>query len=361
MAPGNAGAGLVMAVAVLAVPAGAQETGRYTLRAYVTGAAVYDDNIYFHRDDREGGAMTRLRPAINGSYRLSRDFSLDGNYSFDADYYPSQPELNKLFSGQTASLGSQYQAGPRTSVRLGAQYSTSATASDLIGGSGLELGRLRGRSWGVQAGGSRRISKGGTLGLDYSYQAVSFGDASGLPAQSVSLNWTHRLTARTGLSVSGGPRFVDGGTSAEAFASLGHQLEHGSLSLGYGRSRYPAPGRAVDGESLAVTAELILSPRLTISASPGLYRQLYADADADRSRTLRMSASASWQIRRGAGVRAMYQHVRQDGRLGQALANPPGLWLSRNLFAVSFSVGMSRPRDTRANPGMGTTPPGATR
>jgi hypothetical protein len=350
-----------MALVALAVPGVAQETGRDTLRVSVTGVTVYDDNIYFEREDRQGAVMTRLRPAITGTHRLSRAFSLDGSYSFDADYSPSQPDVNKLFASQAAALGGQYQAGPRTSVRVGLQYSTSATASDLIGGSGLELGRLRGRAWGVQAGASRRITKGGALGLDYSYQAVSFGDASGLPAQSLSVNWTHQLTSRTGLSMGAGPRFVDGATSAEAMASIAHRLEHGSFSLSYGRSRYPAPGRAVDAESVSGAAELILSPTLTISASPGLFRQLAAEGDADRSRSLRMLVSAAWQVRRGVGVGAMYQHVRQDGRLGQAPAILPGPWLSRNLFAVSFSVGMKRPRDTRANPGIGPTTPGSTR
>jgi hypothetical protein len=344
-----------------AVPVRAQDTGRYTVRASISGSAVYDDNIYFEREDPQGGAAIRFRPAMNGAYRVSRDLWLDASYSFDADYYPSRPELNDLFASQGASLAGRYQLGTRTNVNLGAQYSTSNTAADLIGGSGLELGRVQGTAWGFNAGGSRRISKAGTLGLDWAFQTVSYEENPDSRAHSVLLNWTQQVTSRTGLSLGAGPRFVDGGTSTEATASIQHRIQHGSLSLGYSRSRYPAPGRNVDAESLSGTAQLTLSPTVQITASPGLSRYRYGEGDAEGGRNWRMVFSASWQISPVLGARAMYQHVGQDRGPAQGPAFPRGPWISRNVFALSFSAGVGRPRETHVNPGIGPVKQGPTR
>jgi hypothetical protein len=358
MAPKCVAGVVAFALAASAVPARAQQTPRYTFSATLSGAAVYDDNIYFEREDRQGGAVTRFRPAMTGGYRVSPDLSLDASYSFDADYYPSQPELNDAFASQAASLAARYRLGARTNVNLGAQYSASATAGDLIGGSGLELGRVQGTAWGFNAGGSRRISKAGTLGLDWTVQAVSYEGNTDSRAHSLLLNWSHQITSRTGLSLSAGPRFMDGGTSTEGAASLQHRIHHGSLSLGYSRSRYPAPGRHVDAESLSGTAQLTLSPTVQVTASPGLSRYRYGDAEGGR--TWRMVLGASWQIRSALGARVTYQHVGQDGT-ARGPAFPRGPWISRNVLALSFSAGVRGPRDTGLNPGTGPLKQGSTR
>jgi hypothetical protein len=359
-APTRAASALTLALVALAVPVHAQDTGRYTVRATISGTAVYDDNIYFEREDQEGGAVMRFRPAMSGAYRVSRDLWLDASYTFDADYFPSQPDLNNPFASQGASLGGRYQLGPRTTVNVGAQYSTSDTAGDLIGGSGLELGRVQGTAWGFSAGGSRRISKAGTLGLGWTVQTVSYDGNADLRAHSVLLNWSQQITSRTGLSLSAGPRFSEVGTSTEAQASIQHRIEHGSLSLGYGRSRYPAPGRDVDGESLSGTVQLMLSPTVQITATPGLSRYRFGAADVGGGRTWRMVLSTSWQISPALSARAIYQHVGQDGRPVQG-AFPRGPWISRNVFALSFSAGVGRPRDTRVNPGTPPVKQGSTR
>ena len=204
------------------------------------------------------------------------------------------------------------------------------------------------------------MSAHGSLALDYSYQVVSFEDDPATRAQSVTLGWTQEVTARTGVALSVGPRIVDGGTSTELAASIRHQLEHASLSLAYGRSRYPAPGQEVDTENLSATAQIPLSRTVSVSASPGFYRHRFGD-DERPSHSWRVLLVTSWQLRPSVTARATYQHVRQDALPEQGLAARRGPWIARNLFAISFTAGVGRPRGTSVNPGIGPVEQGATR
>ena len=350
---------MAVAAAALAAPAGAQESPRYTLRAHVNGTAVYDDNIYFEREDREDGVGMRFRPGVDGSFRATRDLSFDASFASEADFYPGQPELNDLFASQSAGLAGHYRLDTRTGMTLAGQYSRSSTSADLISGTGLEFGRVAGTSWGFQAGATRRMSAGGSLAFNYSHQTVSFEDLPETVARSISVGWNQQLTERTSLSLSAGPRFVDDGTSTEAIASIQHRIEHGSLSLGYARSRYPAPGREVDVESLSGSLQIALSRSVQLSASPGLFRHRFGDSA--QSRAWRVVAGASWQVRPGLSARAVYQHMRQDGRPELNVVFRDGPWISRNTLAISFSAGFGRPRGERLQPGVGPVGEGPVR
>jgi hypothetical protein len=348
------GAAAVAAVLCAAAPAGAQAP-RYTWRASLTGTAIYDDNVFFEHEDPQEATAMRFRPSLGGGYRVTPGLSFDGSYAFDAEYYPGHRDLSDAFAGQAASLAGQLQAGERTSLGFGAGFSQSATAADLIPGAGLDLGRIQGRAWTLHGGGSRRLSKAGTLGLDYSFSHVSFGDRHESRAHSVSLHWSQQLSPHTGLSVALGPRFMDGSTSAEASASIVRRIERGSLSVGYGRSRYAAPGQDLDAESLSASAHFTLSPTVSVSASPSVYRHRYPDGDTGRS--LRLALLASWEVRRGLSARAVYQHLRQDGLPRAGVVVPGTSWFARNLFAVSFSASLSRSRENKVDVGVPPAPP----
>jgi hypothetical protein len=347
--------GAAAAAVLCAAPAGAQGS-RYTWRANLTGTAIYDDNVFFEREDPQHATAMRFRPSLTGGYRVSPGLSLDGSYAFDAEYYPDHPELSDMFASQTGSLSGQVQAGALTSFGFGAQFSHSATAADLIAGAGLDLGRIQGRAWSLHAGGSRRLSRAGSLGLDYSMQRVSFGDVRDSRGHSVSVNWSHQLTPHTGLTLAAGPRFMDGSTTAEASVSILRRLERGSLSLGYGRSRYAAPGQDVDAESLGATAQLSLSRTVSVSASPGIYRHRYADGETGRS--VRVALLGSWEVRPGLSMRAVYQHLRQEGLPGGRAFLPGAPWFARNLLALSFSYGLSHSRDKKVDAGTPPAQPG---
>jgi hypothetical protein len=361
LAPARAAAALALGGVVLAAPAWAQSGSRYTWQASVTGSGVYDDNLYFE-EDKESGTVMRVRPGLDGSYRFNPDLSIEASYSFDADYYPSQPGLTNMFAGQTAGLDALVRAGSRTNFSLGATYSSSAFGADLIGGSGLELGRQPGRAWGVSAGGSRRMSETGTLGLAYTRQDVTYQSLRATHSHQVSVNWSQQLGAYTDLSIGAGPRFMDGSTSTEASASVERRLRRGSVMLGYGRSRYAAPGQDVDADSLSATAQLDVSPSVQLTATPGFYRHRYDDGE--RGRSLRLVLGARWQVRPGLSGRATYQHVRQDGRPERATALAAAPWLARNMFVVSFTATVGRSPGTDVNAGRGPmdkgTRPGTT-
>ena len=353
-------AAITLAVLASAAPGSAQDP-RYTLNLTLTGAGVYDDNIYFARGNPEGGMVMRFRPAVLGRYRLTPDLSVEGNYSFDADYYPTEPELTDPFASHGGTLGARYRAGERTTISASVQRALSANAGDLFGGWGLEMGRLQGSVWGVIAGVSQRISKTGTLGADYSYQTITFGRDDTSRTHGVSLTYNQQLTPRTEMSVGIGPRFVDGWRSMDGTAALQHRLERGSVSLAYGRSRYPAPGRDVDTENLTLTGQVRLTRTMHLSVSPGYFTHRYGDGGAEDGRAWRVMVSTGWQLRPDLSLRASYQHVRQD--VGPF--DPPTVrslpWIARNLFALSFSVGVGRPRQASTNPGIGPMNTGSTR
>ncbi len=348
----------VAAVLAAAAPACAQ-TPRYTWRASLTGSAIHDDNVFFEREDPQDAAAFRFRPSLGGGYRASPALSLEGSYAFDAEYYPDHADLSDLFASQTGSLAGQLQVSARTSASFGAGLSKSATAADLIPGAGLDLGRIQGRAWSAFAGASRRLSKAGTLGLDYSLSDVSFGDVHESRAHTVSLHWSQQLTPYTGLSIAVGPRYMDGGTSAEASASIVRRFERASLSLGYGRSRYAAPGQDVNAESLSGSAHLTLSPTVSVSASPSVYRHRYADGETGRS--LRLALIGSWEVRPGLSARAIYQHLRQDRFPGDPAVFGDAPWFARNVFAVSFTAGLSRSRDNKVDVGVPPAQPAVPR
>ena len=353
-------AATTLAVLAQAAPGTAQDP-RYALNLNLTGAGVYDDNIYFARGVKAGGVVMRFRPAATGRYRLTPDFSLDANYSFDADYYPTQPELTDPFASHGGALGGRYLLGERTTISAGVQRALSSNAGDLFGGWGLEMGRVQGSVWGASAGVSQRISKSGTVGADYSYQTITFGRNDTSRTHGIALSYNQQLTARTEMSLGFGPRFVDGWRSTDASAAVQYRLEHGSFSLAYGRSRYPVPGRDVDTESITLTAQFRLSRTVTLAASPSYYTHRYGGGGAEDGRAWRAMVSSSWQLRPDLALRASYQHVRQD----KGPFDPPTVrslpWIARNLLAVSFSVGIGRPRQATANSGIGPLSTGATR
>jgi hypothetical protein len=352
-------AATTLAVLVQAAPGAAQEP-RYALNLNLTGAGVYDDNIYFARANPVGGVVMRFRPAATGRYRVTEDFSLDATYSFDADYYPSQPELSDPFASHGGALGAHHALGERTTVHAGLQRALSANAGDLFGAGGLEMGRLQGSVWGASAGVSRRISKSGTAAADYQYQTVTYGGSDTSRTHGIALSYSQQLAPRTEMSLGFGPRFVDGWRTTYASASVQHRLERGALSLAYGRSRYPVPGSAVDTANITLTADFRLSRTVELSASPSYYTHRYGGATRD-GRAWRVMFSSAWQLRPDLALRASYQHVRQDS----GPFDPPSVrslpWIARNLLAVSFSVGVGRPRQATANSGIGPMNTGAAR
>ena len=101
--------------------------------------------------------------------------------------------------------------------------------------------------------------------------------------------------------------------------------------------------------------------RVQLSVAPGYFLHRYGDGPETDGRAWRVLVSTAWQARANLGMRVTYQHVRQNlGPLGTAAA-PARPWIARNLVAVSFSVGVGRPRTSSANPGFGPLNTGSTR
>jgi len=63
--------------------------------------------------------------------------------------------------------------------------------------------------------------------------------------------------------------------------------------------------------------------------------------------------SADWRIKPGLSARATYQYAGQDGRPLRVLGLAQTPWISRNVFALSFTASTSRPHEQRVQPGLG--------
>ena len=188
-------AGLLAALAAGAAPrAHSQEVARTSLRGSLTALGAYDDNIYFTREDRQRGAVIRFRPMLSAEHQVSPVLSFSALCTTGAEVYPERSELNSAFASRSASLEGRYRVGPATSVVMGGHYSASSMAAELIPDAGLEFGLLSGRSWGLNAAGSRRIGPGGSLDLAYAFAHCSFGtDGAPLRAHSLAPSWNQAL------------------------------------------------------------------------------------------------------------------------------------------------------------------------
>jgi hypothetical protein len=319
---------------------------------------MYDDNIYFTHEDRQHGTAIRFRPGLFGTHRLTRTLSLAGAFSSDVDFFPEHPELNSTFSAKAASLQAQYRLGSATTLVAGGHYTASWNAADLVPYAGLEYGRLFGKSWGLQAGASRRVGGGGSVDLSYSFGSVSYRtEAAPVRAHALSLSWTQPLSERVSVGLGAGPRYGDDGSlSADGSASLRYRLERGMLSLGYSRGRFAAPGREVDTSGVSASAELRLSRAITVTASPGLFWQ---DAGAATGRSWRMVAGVGYELSPALTAQLSYQHASQND-LALAPSGPRRPWLSRNTFGLNLTASAARPRRKESPAGLGPGRPGPT-
>jgi hypothetical protein len=281
-------------------------------------------------------------------YAPARKFTVNGNYAFDAEFYPDFPVLNDAFARQSVSLGMQLHVDARTSVSASGQYSSTATASDLLPGTGIEIGRHPARGWGAQGEISRRVSPFATVSLEYAWNRLEFGGASASGSHAVSLGFTRQLGPRTGVSLLAGPRYIEGSVSAGASASIQHRVQHGHLDLSYARGRSAGPLNELDTESLSGAAQYAPSLRLMLALSTTYYRYRSTEVAAQG---LGASASAGYMLAPHVQLVMTYQNTRQQGRPDSPdlLGRLP--WIPRNVVSVGITVGDDIVRTSPARTG----------
>jgi hypothetical protein len=342
-----------------------------------TAVAVHDDNIFLTSSDRQTGLFGRLSPAVRATYSPKARLMLQGRYSLVSEIFPDHPDLSRAVAAQRATLDLQYKPTPRTLIAMSGRFEDTQEASELIEEIGLEFGRRAGRTHAAGARLDRRVTQGGTLGMDYSFQAFRLDQVGTSTIHGAGAGWDQRLRAgtnvtldyrfeafesaleppsrshavragcvqrigkRTSLSFQAGGRLTDGQPGAEGEARLTRELRRGALSLAYARERNLALFREFDTESLVTSVKYLFGRRLLVTASPGVYRNRYPTATIT---SYRANVTANRQLGRFLSVHAGYQLLIQDGRPDLGAASARVEQVSKNLVVVGITLADRRHR-----------------
>lgn len=303
---------IVAAGAVL--PASSAAQAIVELRPSVSIAELYDSNVFAAADAPRSDAITRVSPAVDAGYRTA-SLDLRGHYTFDAERYSRTTALTKAVARQRADLDLRHTATPRLTWNAGAGFARTSTPTDLVDQIGVLLPPARAtqlsahstvtrhldprtdatadytftedrvdagvsvRTHGAALNAIRRLSLRSSARLGYRVDWFRFGPRpavsdSSMTAHVIGLEWTHALTARTSLSLAGGPRMTDKRLSPEVSARLRSGHDRMAVSLGYQRTQTAVLGiaRPVDVETLSGQLEWGASRGLRLRATPAWFR-----------------------------------------------------------------------------------------
>lgn len=333
----------------VAPPRAAAQAGFYITPSFSV-AEVYDDNIFATASDRESDFITRFTPGIRVGYE-SAPLTLLGRYAFDAELFAEHSELDSALAGQDAGVEFKYLPDPTLTLSLLGGFLESHTPGELSATTGITNGRVKGRRYSVEPSLTYRFDPLTTTIVDYSFareeasgvrtdihiaggtlerrlgpqDAVSLGyvfrdfvfftGADNVTAHVVLLGWTHDLSPQTKFTLKAGPRFSEGSVDPEAFASITHRLEHGDVSLSYGRTQTTVVGRGGVGETDAVIALLSYEflPALRLRGGPSFYRTTLGDSEA---KVYRVDVELTYQLTRWLSLGLSYAYSLQQGVLG---------------------------------------------
>lgn len=138
--------GLVLVVTLL--PAAARAQGRTEVQPSITSGLVFDNNLFFS-EDRVDDLIWRVTPA----FTITRETpfgSFLGRYSFDAEWYRTQKELNTAFARQDAGISVTARPSVSTVARLDAGIDSTLRPAELNLSTHLATGRRR--AWRAYAG-----------------------------------------------------------------------------------------------------------------------------------------------------------------------------------------------------------------
>lgn len=328
--------GPILPVLVGCLALGALEARASTLSVtpFLGVSAVFDDNILATSSQRVGDWAAGFSPGIVGDYR-STHFGAAVRYSVNGEVFPNEPSLNTPLARQTGSLGLSYDLNHRLSLQASGGYTQSLYSGDILI-SAVETGRRRTDGYSAQFGVMQKMRMD-TLSLNYGFSGVNARDLGSGQAQSLTLDWTHRLGQRTSFSLSGGPRYsdTDRRTTATVSAGVHRQLGKGGLSLTYsnGYTLLPSFGTTGNAKTQSVGASLDLRAgrSFRMSVSPG-----YSESVAlqTKIRVFHSAVGAAYEMARWLYLQGSYNYTFQKMDFGDEFP--------RNIFSVGFTLTLPR-------------------
>jgi hypothetical protein len=302
-------AGRIMAALAVLSVATSGHAGGFTVIPSLSVGAMYDDNLFFN-SARIYGAGLRAAPSLSVEYQPTAQFSLFARGGLDSEYF-GDPEVDSGAARRNASVNASYRFGPRTTASAAADYAFSAYASELLPAVGIEYGRRTAESFGGRLELAQRISRQITLRAGYGVQSYQL-ERSGRGVRSQltpDVNVAFQLAPRTTLNLQAGPRFFAGAVSGFGSATLERIVPRGRVSLAYARGRSLAFDRTMLVESYTARVSFKLSPALSVTASPSLFRQWEHAAE---HRTWHLQEVASYRANSWMSLFVGHAYVLED-------------------------------------------------
>jgi hypothetical protein len=279
-----------------------------------------NDNVFAASGSaKKGDFIFRATPGLTLGYR-SQPLTLLGNYSFDAETYAKNTDLNNVGDNQQGGLQFQYRPDLRLMLGLQGSYSQTVNTTRLLqptvsaGGipsvQGVSSGREQTKiltaspsvdyevnpltsvhtdyiysrtevtkgstdeSHQADAIVSRTLTALDTGSLQYRFVFFESNQASSITTNAVLLGWTHRFTPIMVLTLAAGPRVSQGNWDAEANATFQYTFQQGSVSLGYERTESLVAGQTgpstTDAVILSAQYQLLRALKLQASGSAQL-------------------------------------------------------------------------------------------
>jgi hypothetical protein len=338
------------------------------LRGALSVAGVEDDNLFFTAVRPERDFISRVTPEIEAG-SLGPRMSLTGRYTFDAERFAEHPELTTPRARQNASIDLKSDPARSLALTVHGEYVSTLTPGDLNLQTGLTAGRLRARrlsagpslkyrfspltsgtvaytqtrddlSGGLASsvrtaalGLERRTTPRDTMKAGYTINRFHFEQSDVTTAHALSFGWDHRITPRTGLALSGGPRFFEGEIEPEASMAIRHGSKRADVSLTYARGLATVIGRAgtVTTESLAPAFTYRSARLFRVSVAPAFFR-IRGKEGGDETRVSLINLEAACRLGPRMSLEASYHRSLQEGTLA---AGPGGAGaIARNIVQV---------------------------
>jgi hypothetical protein len=348
----------------------------------------YNDNIFSDNRDRVSDFITTFSPAIT---LIANDpsYELRAGYSFGADLYAKESELNNAFNRQNLIVNGLYRAtrGLTLNVAESLEYDR---YTSVVGQQSFSTGRQESWSNTITPGLSWQVSARDSLHLDATYSALRFlGSGTGVDSNTYTANalfshdftrrlagtvgyvftyldisgqgqepsathiptvgFNYRLTSTLTANIRGGPAITTIGSDTSmtpgGYASLVQVFSFGSLTLEYTRAVTVASGFGGTNDTQTASGTLVLSglqrdllivfnPSYTISESIGT-RQTGEDVEA-----FTLNLGLNYQIARYTTLFGGYTflHQRTSRTLG---AQPIDVDQNRLRFGLQFGYPFS--------------------
>jgi hypothetical protein len=343
------GLAAALAAAGLALPAPVAAQSLWRATPSVAFAVVTDSNLFARASAGHADVISRMTPSIDTEYRSKRVTAL-GRVALDAERFATHTMLTSLEARRFGSIEARYQVAPRLAVRGDALILATNMPGELNSTSGLVLARGRARRVAFGHEGTyqlsprteasieyaysqdrleqtapmsasattmtllHRASRRHTARVDYIVRRFAFSTDDRRRSQSVTVGWTHDLSRRMSVSLSGGPRIGDGAIAPELSASLAYRHDLIDWAVSYGRLETTLIGLAGTADTHTLSIAAAYGPRdgWRLRTAPAI---MSTSQSSRAARVYRIGAGVSRPLSRVLALDIAYEHTLQRGDL----------------------------------------------